>query len=160
MAKKSETFHRAFKNSTVTTALVGSDVISNVVNATPLKISYGTSGSYLKIKVSGDIYMRDIFIEDKLNKVSGYDYYKWGRTEQTKLVVKHDAKIPVKKRTDSTYDFSHKTWTSKVYTTSTPGFAGNTTLYKNILYLYQNGVDYSTYNELLDPAKLTTKLLN
>ena len=160
MAKTLKSFIGLSKNKVLTTAVVGSDIISNVVDAKPLKVSYGTSGSYLKIKVSGDLYMRDIYIEDKLNKVSGYDYYKWGRTEQTKLVVKHDAKIPTKKRTESTYDFTHDTWPSRKYTTSTPGFAGNDTLYKNILNVYQNGVGYYTYDELLDPVKLTTQLLS
>ena len=47
----------------------------------PLTISYSPSRDYVKAKVSGDLYIRTVLIQDKLNRVNGYAYYDWGTAE-------------------------------------------------------------------------------
>lgn len=160
IAKSAKSLIGLTKNGALSTIVVGTDLLSNLFTSTPLKITYSSAGSYLKAKVSGTLYMRDVFIRDKLNRVSGYAYYQWGRTEQTKLVVKYDAKYPTKKRTSGTYEYFDGTKTSATHTTNTPGFKGNSTLYQNILNMYNNTSGYFIYAENLNINKLVVKLLS
>ncbi|WDC83418.1 hypothetical protein PL321_11780 [Caloramator sp. mosi_1] len=41
----------------------------------PLSITYSSSGGYIKAKVSGDLYIRTVFIKDNKDRIPGYAYY-------------------------------------------------------------------------------------
>ncbi len=127
---------------------------------TPLSVTYSSSGGYLKAKVSGDLYVRTIFIQDKLDRVSGYAYYDWGSTEQFKAHLKVDAKWPTSVRPGGTYNYEYGTYTYGAQYSNTPGFYGNSTLYSSIISLYENTTGYFTHIETIDVYSIVTSLLD
>lgn len=126
----------------------------------PLKVTYSESGGYIKFKVSGNLYYRTVIIRDKNNRVEGHAYYPWGSTEQTKLNTKLDAKWPTSERPGGEYNYDTDTHTYPKRTNSTPGFYGNSTLYKKIIALYENEHGYFTHNENIDVNRLIVDMLS
>ncbi len=127
---------------------------------TPLSITYSSSEGYLKAKVSGDLYLRTVIIQDRLDRVSGYAYYNWGTTQQFKANLKIDAKWPTSVRPGGTYNYTTATHTFSAQYSNTPGFYGNSTLYSSILSLYQNTIGYFTHDERIDIYSIVAKLLS
>jgi len=117
----------------------------------PISVEYSTAGGYLKAKVSGTLYIRTILIKDVLDRIPGYAYYDWGTTEQLKAKLKIDAKWPIGKRPGGTYEYDTRTYTYEpTYVSNTPGFYGNSTLYRSVIDLYENTMGYFTHNEHID----------
>lgn len=152
---------RYVKNTVYDTVSLTYDILSTMIDGytPPLSISYSAGGGYVKAKVSGTLYQRTIFLEDKLNKFNGYAYYTYGGTQRLASAVKVDTKYPIKQNTSGTYEFAYKTGTSNIKTTSTPGYAGNTTLYDSILSCY-NMNTYVTHVETIDVRQYMTTLLS
>ena len=130
----------------------------NIVE-TPLQVTYGESQGYLYFKVSGDLYMRTIYIRDDNNRIPGYAYYTWGYTEQAKMNTKLDAKWPVEERPGGTYNYETTTYTYPKETTSTPGFYGNSTLYRSIIDLYNNEIGYFIHDEVINVNSLIVDMI-
>jgi hypothetical protein len=125
----------------------------------PVKITYGESDGYLKFKVSGDLYMRTIFIRDDHDRVPGYAYYAWGHTEQARMNTILEAKWPTEERPGGTYNYDVESFVYPKRTTSTPGFYGNSTLYRSIIDLYNNEIGYFTHDEEIDVNSLVVDMI-
>ena len=119
--------------------------------APPYSVTYSASSGFLKTWVTGDLYMRTILISDNLNRVSGYAYYDWGHLESFRAKTKVDAKWPVSKTPGGTYIYETNVKTYSTWrTVSTPGYNGNTTLYANVVFLYENTMGYFRHIETVD----------
>ncbi len=104
--------------------------------------------------------MRTIYIQDKLDRIPGYAYYQWGNTEEFKATLKLDAKWPTAVRPGGTYDYNTEVSTVGGQQSSrTPGFFGNSTLYRSIISLYKNELGYFPHNERIDFMSIIAKLL-
>ena len=70
-----------------------------------------------------------------------------------------EAKYPYKKNSSGTYQYEYPTYTSSKQSCNTPGYYGNTTLYKSIIKYYTNTGGYFTHDEDLKVGSLVAKLL-
>lgn len=125
----------------------------------PLAVAYGSSEGYIKGEVSGDLYMRTIYIQDKLDRMPGYAYYQWGTTEQLKATLAIKAKWPTSVRPGGTYNYAIEWDSFNQQTSQTPGFFGNSSLYRSIISLYKNELGYFPHNERIDFMSIIAKLL-
>ena len=152
---------RLVKNKVYDSTTIVYDVLSTIIDGyTPaLSVSYSTGGGYVKAKVSGTVYQRTIFLEDKLNKFSGYAYYTYGATQRLVSTIVTEVKYPIKKNASGTYEYKVLAGTSSAKTTYTPGYLGNTSLYDSILECYKKNT-YVTHEESIDVKKNMTTLLS
>ncbi len=127
-------------------------IISNFsgIRRNPINVTYGESRGYVKARVNGDVYLRTILISDNQNRISGHAYYIWGHTEQARIKTDLDIKYPVSKRPGGTYNYENPILSGPYRTLSSPGFYGNSTLYRRIIDLYENKIGYFTHSEQLD----------
>lgn len=127
----------------------------------PLAVTYSSSGGYLRAAVSGDLYIRIIFIEDKLDRIPGYAYYTWGSTQELIATTKIDAKWPISIRPSGEYNYKIECDAiDPPYRSYTPGFNGNSTLYKSIISLYKNTRGYFIHEEYIDVYSVVARLLS
>ena len=150
-------------DSSTTTVQIASAIISNIVGSTttPLSVTYGAaSDSSLLTRVQGHIYTRSVFLEDKLDKFSGYAYYYYGSCEQIRLYQFIDAMVPISKRTSTTYNYKGVSGTSSLITHKTPGFDGGSSFYSEILSRYRYTNVYSIYTEAFDPSSIVMSVLS
>lgn len=126
----------------------------------PLAITYSASSGYVKAKVSGDLYMRTVYIRDDLNRISGYAYYTWGTTEKLSVALRVTAKYPYKKNASGTYEYRYPSYTFLTQNSNTPGYYGNTTFYSSVISLYRNTSGYFVHNESIDVNSIVMSLLN
>ena len=152
---------RYVKDSYYDAIKAASGLMSTVFKAyqAPISISYSSSTGYVKAKISGDLYHRTVLIRDDLNRIKGYAYYQWGSTEKLVTAMRIEAKYPYKKNSSGTYQYEYPTYTSSKQSCNTPGYYGNTTLYKSIIKYYTNTGGYFTHDEDLKVGSLVAKLL-
>lgn len=148
------TFYKAVK--ALSSSL--STIMSSYSN--PLQITYGASGGYIKAEISGDIYTRTILIRDDLNRVDGYAYYNWGKTQRLVVAMRMKIKYPYKQNASGTYEYEYPSYTSSKQTSYTPGHNGNSTIYRSIVSLYENTTGYFTHDEYIDVHSFIATLLN
>lgn len=129
------------------------------VYETPLAITYSSSKGYVKVSMSGDIYIRTILIRDDLDRVSGYAYYNWGTTERLGLTVVVKAKYPYLRNASGTNEYVVRAYNYPRRYSYTPGYYGNSTLYKSIINLYNNTAGYFTHDESIQANRLIASLL-
>ena len=145
-------------------ASVGYELLSAVFNGytPPYSVTYSSASGYLKLWVSGDLYLRTILISDNLDRIPGYAYYGWGHLESFKSKTKADAKWPISVRPGgTTYNYETRTFTYPYWNiVNTPGFNGNTTLYQSVKSLYENTIGYFTHDEIIDVEDVITSLLS
>ena len=104
---------------------------------TPQTVNYSPAGGYVYTCIDGDCYIRDIYIQDKLDKATGTAYYLWGSIEECRLLQAIKAKYPVAKRTTTTYDYVIEMEYGPVVSYKTPGFIYKSTLMATALDCYQ-----------------------
>ena len=93
-----------------------------------------------------------------LTFVSGYAYYPWGYTEQTRLQQGIEAKYPISKRTSTTYNYNTTSNFGNTRTYSTPGFYGGTTFLSTVLSYYNNTSGYFTYSESINISSVIASI--
>ena len=126
----------------------------------PLTISYSPSRDYVKAKVSGDLYIRTVLIQDKLNRVNGYAYYDWGTAEMFAAALRIDGKYPKSQNSSGTYMYEYPSYTFPTQKQSTPGYPGNETIRKSIINLYTNTSGFFTHDEGIDVNSAVASLLS
>lgn len=145
------------------TRQIASTLISNIVGSTttPLSVTYGNaSDSKLLTAVSGHVYIRTVFLQDKLDKFSGYAYYYYGSTEEMRVYQKLDAMIPTSKRTSTTYNYTPVMASSSVIRYATPGFEGTPNFAAELLRRYRYTNVYSVYSESFDTSSIVMSILS
>ena len=125
----------------------------------PLTITYSASSGYVKAKVSGDLYVRTVLIRDDLDRVEGYAYYNWAKTERFAAALRVDAKYPYKQNASGTYEYRYPSYTFSTQNSYTPGYYGNSTFYSSVISLYNNTIGYFTHDESIDVYSAVAALL-
>ena len=143
---------------TISSLLTATDIISDLSSTVsdPLNVTYGKGGGYEKVSVAGDIYLYDILIQDKLDKIKGYAYYIWGHREKTKLQRLYKIRYPYKKISDTEYEYKTKTPTGATKTSCS--WSTHKAFCRKVIEYYKTHTGYSTYNQYLDAYKLSAKL--
>lgn len=124
----------------------------------PFSIRYSSAAeSSIKSRVDGVLYTRVIYIQDQLDKVSGFAYYSWGLVEEFDYVLEIFTRYPISRRTSTTYNYREDTeLVPGVFTT--PGYHSGTTILRNIL-TYYNYLGYVTYDENLDVHSIFSSVI-
>ena len=142
---------------------IGREIVSNIIsaNSAPLAVTFGSAnGSALYTAVRGHVYTRTVFLQDKLDKFAGYAYYYYGGTDEIKVRQYMDASFPIRKRTDTTYDFEQVAGMGPEMCYTTPGFYGTREFAKELLDRYRYSNVYSVYTESLDVASIVMSILS
>lgn len=128
----------------------------------PISVTYGSSGGSLEAKVSGNLYMRTIFIQDKLDRFPGYAYYKCGSVEMFRSRVGIEATWPISSRPGgTTYNYGYGLRSLDEQTSATIGFyGGSQATLSSMLSLYKNTNGYYQHNERIDHMSIIANLLN
>lgn len=150
------------KNDFYKTVKTVADTLSTIFSAytPPLSISYSSSTEYLKARVSGDIYVRTVYIRDDLNRLEGYAYYEGGTTQRLSVAMSVRAKYPCYKNPSGTYEYKFVSHTYDKQNSATPGYYGNTTFYRSIIQLYSNTHGNFRHEERIDINSAVTSLIN
>ena len=140
------------------------DLVSNILGAidTPMSVSYSQAAAgYIETWVKGNWYIRDVYIQDKLDKVSGYAYYEWACMQQTRMQHALDVAIPVGQRTATTYDYRYYAGYGPVQTYSTPGYVNSQAFMSAVLSKYNSSVyGIMPYYEEIDIPSLLTYIIS
>ena len=138
-----------------------SDVISTFLNnyEPPLSVTYSPASEYYKSSVSGTLYVKQIIIQDKLDKVSGYAYYPWGHTESLSCYINVRVKYPTDQRPTGAYNYVVTSGSYPTPEIETPGYEGNSTLYRSVIDLYKNHIGTFYHNEYIDDRSYIAELL-
>ncbi len=137
------------------TVNIATGITSTILGSveTPLNITYSKAGEgHYKAWVDGEIYLRTVYIKDKLNKIPNYAYYNYAHTEQTKLNQGVDVKYPISQRPAGTYNYAKYAKYGSAKITSTDGFSGNVSFYKKVIDKYISS-GYSQYIETINVGK-------
>lgn len=140
---------------------IGLDTVSNMLGSvqSPMSVTYGVGGGYIKHKVVGTLYVRTIFIRDLDNRVNGYAYYDWGTVEQTKLQQHLESKYPISKRTPTTYNYLNKSGDGIMYTKATSNFYISSGIKQKVYNAYKNTSGYFPYIETLDVLSIVRNII-
>ncbi len=149
------------KNAIYDTAKLISSTISTMIGfyETPFSVTYGSTEGDIQSKVKGTLYARTVFIEDKLDRISGYAYYSWGSTQMFDPTLLVEVTYPISQRTSTTYNYETENGSYNAARVSTPGFNGNSTLYESVLQLYEKTWGYFTHDESVDVNNTISNLL-
>ena len=140
---------------------IGLDTVSNILGSvqSPMSVTYGIGGGYIKHKVVGTLYVRTIFIRDLDNRVNGYAYYDWGTVEQTKLQQHLESKYPISQRTPTTYNYLNKSGDGTMYTKATSNFYISSGIKQKVYNAYKNTSGYFPYIETLDVSSIVRNII-
>ena len=135
---------------TVTSAI---DSLSNIIDIynPPISVTYSNAtGSSLRSKASGTCYVRDIFIRDNLDRISGFLYYSWATVEYSELYLRTETRWPISYSAGA-YHYAEGYNISSMQTYGTPGYNNNSSsILTTIIALYENTSGYFTHSETLN----------
>lgn len=114
----------------------------------------------IEVAIDGHIYTRTVFIQDKLDRFTGYAYYYIGGADQAKIYQKMMALVPTGIRTSTTYEYTLYQGQSSKLTFNTPGFLPSREICETYIDYYNMTGAYLTYEETLDPGSLITSLIS
>ena len=132
-------------NSTSTAFSVGitlTDLISTSRVNPVMTYTYGAD-SYIRYNAVFRHYLRNIYIDDKDNIISGYDYYICGSSERAEI----DGHVQSRWPTDSYNWVSSSGEVGPRQTITTPGFYGSVSVLPKFIESYQQ---QRTYNESIE----------
>lgn len=130
----------------------------------PIKVKWNSSEDEFFVAAKGDYYIREICIQDKLNKVSGQDYVPYAITERISFNLSGEIWYPCKQNPSGTYERETIAFSTNPRTqVKTPSYDKNTAaataLLKEIYSRYM-GAGYMTYDEHFDTSSFFTKLFS
>ena len=143
----------AGKSSELSTLFKVQSFITSMPSAS-LNIKYGKGNNgFMKYKAFGNLITRDVWMNDKDNKVYGYAYYHWGYTQLADLTISMNVKVPTSATT-------YKPYSGIVtrFKKQTPGYNGSVNLYQNLIKCY-NSVTSQNYSEDIDVYNTVMKFV-
>lgn len=157
--------------SAATFCLAGQSITANIFSglilamfdsiSTPLSVTFAqATDSIVRAWSQGVLYIRTIYIQDLLDRASGYAYYPWGTTQQAEIYFGIRAIYPVSQRTSSSYNYESAVGQSEKITVATPRFTPGSLLYSKILEYYELTTGYYTYSEIIDLNTIVYSILS